>query len=139
MKFSLRTLLISTAIVALALGWLVHSLSSMNVDFASNGNDISFGNAKYATAATALNFDIQIDSVVITVDGIDIPNARLENNIARFNIKLKGRIDRSVPSLQPNWPFTKIEFTDMIETELEHRLGLASEPKFVRASLPLGK
>ena len=139
LKFSLRTLLVSTAVFALAMGWLVHSLASMNVDFASNGNDISFSSAEFAAAATRLNFTIQFDSLDITVDGIYIPNARLENNVARFNIKLKGQIDRTVTTLQPKWPFTKVEFTDMIENELEQRLGLESQPGFARSTLPMGK
>ena len=136
MKFSLRALLIVIAVFAATLGWIVHSLSSMNVDFASNGNDVSFGDAQFAAAAKDLHFVLQIDSVSIFVDGVD-RNATPKANLARFNIRILGKIDRSVPDLQPLWPFTQSEFVDMIETELENRLGKKSDPKYVLKTLPM--
>jgi len=109
----------------------------LNVDFASNGNDISFSDAQFANTATGLHFVLQIDSLSIAVDGVP-RNATRNDNIARFNIqKIQGKIDRSVPELQPIWPFTQSEFADMIETELEKRLGKDSSPEYILKTLPM--
>jgi len=42
-----------------------------------------------------------------------------------------------VPELQPIWPFTQSEFADMIETELEKRLGKDSSPEYILKTLPM--
>lgn len=136
MKISLRALLILIAVFAVTLGWLVHSLSSLNVDFASNGNDVSFSDAQFAKAASEMHFALQVDSVLIAVDGVR-RNATPNDNVARFNIQIQGTIGRSVPGLQPIWPFTQSEFADMIETELEIRLGKNSKPEYVFKTLPM--
>ncbi|MDB4766177.1 hypothetical protein OAG71_00670 [bacterium] len=138
MNFSLRSLMLLIAVVAIALGWLGHSLSTMNVYFGSNGNDISFRDTETALIAASQHLEWQHESLTIIVDGIDISNAQLEKNVSRFNIEIRGKIRRSIPDLRPIWPFTKNELAEMIESELETNLGSDSNPKFVFTTFPVG-
>ena len=139
MKFSIRTLLVLTAVIALALGWLAHSLSSLRIDFQSNGNEITFSNVQFRDAAETLSFDFEFEFLIVTVDGIRGPHLTPEDKTARFNIKVKGKTQRSLTSLKPIWPFTDEEFSATIENELEQRLGADSDPKFFRSTFPMGR
>ncbi|WP_146462631.1 hypothetical protein [Rubripirellula tenax] len=109
----------------------------MNVDFGSNGNDISFRDAETASIAADQHLEWKHESLLITVDGIDVSNAQHESNVSRFNIEIHGKIKRSIPDLRPIWPFTKNELTRMIESELEAILGTDSKPKFVFSTFPM--
>ena len=138
MQISLRVLFLLVTVVVIVFGLVVHSLSTMNFDFGSEGNDISFRDAETALIASNQHLEWKYDSVLITVDGTGVYNSQDRKNVAQFNIKIRGKYKRSIPDLRPIWPLTRDELAKMIESKLEATLGPDSKPKCVTLIFPYG-